>query len=160
MLLLSEICVWYLSSSWAKGKYSFRLLLVFICCMFCNCCAFSIKMSQGSWEWTNLSLSPITLLPCFNQEIIGFERDQKAKLELQRKKVGGKIRSGDLQAARVSNVWKEVWVRRARRTFVARWESSCTVSIRSFPCGSFPAWSLHSCPLAEDLHVDRALSEA
>ena len=60
----------------------------------------------------------MTLLPCFNQEIIGFERDQKARLGLQRKKVGGKIRSGDLQAARVSNAWKEVWMRRARRTSV------------------------------------------
>lgn len=60
----------------------------------------------------------MTLLPCFNQEIIGFEKDQKARLGLQRKKVGGKIRSGDSQAARVSNAWKEVWMRRARRTSI------------------------------------------
>lgn len=58
----------------------------------------------------------MTLLLCFNQEIIGFERDQKARLGLQRRKVGGKIRTGVSQAARVSNAWKEVWVRRARRT--------------------------------------------
>lgn len=48
----------------------------------------------------------MTLLPSFNQEIIGSERDQKAKLGLQREKVGGEIRTGDLKAGRLSHAWK------------------------------------------------------
>jgi len=98
------------------------------------------------------------LVPCFNQEIIGFARDQKARLGLQRKKVGGKIRSGDLQAARVNKAWKEGWMRRARTSVgeVGK-QLHC---VRFFACGSFPARRLDSRPLAEDLRVDRALLEA
>lgn len=56
---------------------------------------------------------PGTVLPCINQEIIGFERDQKARQGLQRLKSGREDKKWSLAGCGVSHAWKGVWMREA-----------------------------------------------
>lgn len=115
-------------SSVFSGVYSLRVLLF---------------LRQGGPN--SLPLSPHWLCsPVSPRELLALGEIKSPRLGLQRGEVGGEIRSGDFQAAREGRACKEK----------PGWEEPggfCGKSSRgrAFPCGGFPARSLHWCPLAE-----------